>query len=87
LSVVGGAHIMSIYENMSAGVFTPLAVRDLRIALEASFDVLARIDDPATFQSRREETRERLARRLLKHAASGETNKGRLVTYALGSLV
>jgi hypothetical protein len=67
--------------------FTPLIVRDLRTALETSWEVLHNDQSPIAVESRREETRELLARRLLKCAANGETNVARLVTYAIGSLV
>ena len=66
-------------------VYTPQTVRDMRIALRSSWDVLCTYHSPLASESRRDETREMLARRLLKCAATGETNKGRLVTYALGS--
>ena len=67
--------------------FSPLLVRDLRAALEASWGLLATVGSPSALESRREETRELLARRLLKCARGGETNKNRLVTYAVGSIV
>jgi len=67
--------------------FSPLLVRDLRAALEASWGLLAMVGSPSALESRREETRELLARRLLKCARAGETNKNRLVTYAVGSVV
>jgi hypothetical protein len=67
--------------------FTPLIVRDLRAALETSWEVLHTVQSPIAVESCREETRELLARRLLKCAAKGETNMARLVTYAIGSLV
>jgi hypothetical protein len=66
---------------------SPLLVRDLRVALEASWLLLAMVGSPSALESRREETREMLARRLLKCARAGETNKNRLVTYAVGSIV
>jgi len=66
-------------------VYSPETVRDLRIALRSSWDFLCTHKSPLVLESREEETREMLARRLLKCAANGETNKSRLVTYALGS--
>ena len=66
-------------------VYTPQTVLDMRIALRSSWDVLCTYHSPLVSESRRDDTREMLARRLLKCAATGETNKGRLVTYALGS--
>ena len=69
------------------GAFSPLLVRDLRAALETSWGLLSTVGNPSALESRREETREMLARRLLKCAAAGETNKNRLVTYAVGSVV
>jgi hypothetical protein len=78
---------MQMSERKAGEAFTPLAVRDLRAALEASWNVLNLVQSPNATESRREETRELLARRLLKCAASGETNKNRLVTYAIGSIV
>ncbi len=78
---------MSLHALKQDDAFTPLAVRDLRIALEASWQVLNKVQSPIAVESRREETREMLARRLLKCAAKGETNRARLVTYALGSLI
>jgi hypothetical protein len=80
-------HSMQTTERDSSEALSPLLVRDLRAALEASWDVLATVQSPSATESRREETRELLARRLLKCAASGETNKNRLVTYAIGSIV
>ena len=68
-------------------VYTPETVRDLRIALRSSWDVLCERHSPFASETRRDATREILAQRLLKCAAAGETNKTRLVTYALGSLV
>lgn len=68
-------------------MYTPGTVRDMRVALRSSWDVLCQHQSPLASDSRRDETREMLARRLLKCAATGETNKSRLVTYALGSLV
>jgi len=59
----------------------------LRIALRASWDMLTTHRSPLVAESRREETREMLARKLLRCAAKGETNPKRLVTYALGSVV
>jgi hypothetical protein len=68
-------------------VYSPEAVRDLRTALRSSWDLLCTYQSPLVSESRREETREMLARRLLKCAAAGETNTARLVTYAVGSVV
>jgi len=78
---------MPMSERNPGEAFSPLLVRDLRDALETSWDVLNMVQSPIATESRREETRELLARRLLKCAASGETNKNRLVTYAIGSIV
>jgi hypothetical protein len=68
-------------------VYTPETVRDLRIALRSSWDVLREHHSPLASERRRDTTQELLARRLLKCAARGETNRARLVTYAIGSLV
>lgn len=68
-------------------VYTPDAVRDLRIALRSSWDVLRAHHSPHAAMSRRDATQEILAQRLLKCAAGGETNRARLVTYALGPFV
>ena len=66
---------------------TPDEVRELRMALRASWDLLTMHHSPLVAESRREETREMLARKLLRCASRGETNPKRLVTYALGSFV
>lgn len=66
-------------------VYSPQIVGEMRVALRSSWDVLCSYHSPLASESRRDQTREMLARRLLKCAATGETNKGRLVTYALGS--
>jgi hypothetical protein len=78
---------MWAFEQDGDEALTPLIVRDLRAALETSWEVLHTVQSPGTIESRREETRELLARRLLKCAANGETNRARLATYAIGSLV
>jgi hypothetical protein len=68
-------------------VYTPETVRDLRIALRSSWDVLCTHHSAFASETRRDATQELLARRLLKCAAAGETNKSRLVTYALGTFI
>jgi hypothetical protein len=78
MRIVGAEHLE---------VYTPETVRDLRIALNSSWDVLCMRHSPLATHSRRHETREILAQRLLRCAAAGETNTARLVTYALGPLV
>lgn len=65
---------------------TPDEVRALRTALRKSWDVLTTHHSPLVAESRSEETREMLARKLLRCASKGEINSKRLVTYALGSL-
>jgi hypothetical protein len=64
---------------------TPDEVRELRTALRTSWETLTTHRSPLVAESRREETREMLARKLLRCASKGETNPKRLVTYALGS--
>lgn len=66
---------------------TPEDVRELRTALRASWDKLSTHNSPLTAEERAEETREMLARKLLRCASKGETNPARLITYALGSFV
>jgi hypothetical protein len=66
---------------------TPDDVRELRHALQESWDVLSRHRSPLAAEARRDETREMLARKLLRCASKGETHPARLVTYALGSFV
>ena len=68
-------------------VYSPETVRDLRTALRSSWDVLRAYQSPLASDDRRDETRAILARRLLKCAATGETNNARLVTYALEPFV
>jgi len=75
MRIVGAEHLE---------VYTPDTVRDLRVALNSSWDLLRTRHSPLAADSRRDETREMLAQRLLRCAAAGETNKTRLVTYALG---
>jgi hypothetical protein len=66
---------------------TPDDVRELRSALRASWDKLSTHNSPLACEARAEETREMLARKLLRCASKGETNPARLITYALGSFV
>jgi hypothetical protein len=66
---------------------TPEDVRELRSALRASWDKLSTHNSPLAAEARAEETREMLARKLLRCASKGETNPARLVIYALGSFV
>jgi len=68
-------------------VYSPDIVRDLRVALRSSWDVLRAYQSPLASDDRRDETRAILARRLLKCAATGETNSARLVSYALAPFV
>jgi hypothetical protein len=78
MRIVGAEHLE---------VYSPDTVRDLRVALNSSWDVLCARHSPLAANSCRDDTRTRLAQRLLSCAAAGETNKTRLVTYALGPFV
>lgn len=78
---------MIITSRETIEAYSPATVRELRAAFQVSWDVLSMHRDSLVNEWRREQTREALARRLLKCAADGETNPSRLVTYALGPFV
>ena len=74
-------------ERRTVEVYSPAVVRDLRIALRTSWQMLNQSDHPLVSTTQSDHGKAVLARRLLKCAASGETNPSRLVLYALGPYV